>query len=59
MNPQETFETIRSKTNGPIKKFELIKAFGGALKASGVSDPRALSCDELETKIAEIIVRVK
>jgi hypothetical protein len=49
---RETFEAIRSRADGPIKKFELIKIFGGALKASGVADPRALSCKELESKIA-------
>ena len=28
MNPRETFETLRSKADGPVKKFELIKIFG-------------------------------
>ena len=59
MNPRETFEAIRSKADGPVKKFELIKIFGGVLKESGVADPRTLSCDELETKIEDIIARVK
>lgn len=59
MNPRETFETLRSKADGPVKKFELIKIFGGVLKESGVADPRTLSCDELETKIEDIIARVK
>jgi hypothetical protein len=59
MNPQETFKAIRTKDNGPIKKFELIKMFGGVLKEAGVADPRTLSCEELEAKIADIIDRVK
>jgi hypothetical protein len=59
MNPRETFEALRSKADGPVKKFELIKIFGRALKESGVADPRTLSCNELETKIEDIIVRIK
>jgi hypothetical protein len=59
MNPQETFKAIRTKDNGPIKEFELIKMFGGVLKEAGVADPRTLSCEELEAKIADIIDRVK
>ena len=59
MNPRETFEALRSKADGPVKKFELIKIFGRALKESGVADPRTLSCNELETKIEVIIARVK
>jgi hypothetical protein len=55
MTPQQTFEAIRAKPNGPIKKFELLKVFGKALKDSGVADPRTLSCDEIEAKIAALL----
>jgi hypothetical protein len=56
--PLRAFEAIKSKKYGPIKKFELIKTFGSALRESGISDPAVLSCAELEQKIAAIIHRM-
>jgi hypothetical protein len=58
LTPIQVFEAIKSKKDGPIKKFELIKAFGSAIRDTGVSNPAALSCSELEQKIAAIIHRV-
>jgi hypothetical protein len=55
MTMQQTFETIRAKPNGPIKKFELLKLFGKTLKANGIEDPRALSCAEIEGEIAILL----
>ena len=55
MTMQQTFETIRVKPNGPIKKFELLKLFGKTLKANGIEDPRALSCAEIEHAIAKLL----
>jgi hypothetical protein len=51
---RETFEVLRAKKDGPVKKFELLKLFGRALKDAGVEDPRTLSCAEIEAKIAEL-----
>jgi hypothetical protein len=53
MDIKTTFETIRAQADGPVKKFELLKVFGTALKEFGVADPRTLSCAKLEAKIAE------
>jgi hypothetical protein len=53
MDIKTTFETIRSQHDGPVKKFELLRVFGTALKESGVADPGTLSCKDLEAKIAE------
>jgi hypothetical protein len=53
MDIKTTFETIRSQPDGPVKKFELLKVFGKALRESGVADSRTLSCEEIEAKIAE------
>jgi hypothetical protein len=53
MDIKATFETIRSQPDGPVKKFELLKVFGKALRESGVADPRVLSCEEIESKIAD------
>ena len=46
MDPQQAFAAIRTKPNGPIKKFELLKIFGKMLKDSGITGPRTLSCEE-------------
>jgi hypothetical protein len=59
MQAREAFESIRVKKDGPIKKFELLKLFGRALKESGIADPRTMSCADLEAKIAEIIDSVE
>jgi hypothetical protein len=53
MDIKTTFEMIRAQPDGPVKKFELLKVFGTALRESGVADPGTLSCKELETKIAD------
>ena len=53
MDIKTTFETIRAQPDGPVKKFELLKVFGKALRESGVADPRTLSCEELEAHIAD------
>ena len=57
--PAEVFHAIKSKKDGPIKKFELIKAFGSALRQSGSPDPKIMSCAELERQIATIIHKLK
>jgi hypothetical protein len=57
--PAEVFDAIKSKKDGPIKKFELIKAFGSALRQSGSPDPRKMSCAELERQIGTIIHKLK
>jgi hypothetical protein len=53
MDIKTSFETIHAQPDGPVKKFELLKVFGKALRESGVADPRTLSCEEIEAKIAE------
>ena len=50
----ETFAEIASQKDGPIKKFQLIKIFGSALRQSGL-DPRKMSCAELEKNIAAML----
>jgi hypothetical protein len=57
--PIEIFDAIKSKKDGPIKKFELIKAFGSALRQSGSPDPKIMSCAELEWQIAAIIHKLQ
>jgi hypothetical protein len=57
--PNEIFEAIKSKDDGPIKKFELIKAFGAPLRQSGFLDPETMCCAELERLIGAIIHTLK
>jgi hypothetical protein len=57
--PLQVFDALKSKKDGPIKKFELIKAFGSALRQSGSPDPKTMSCAELESQIATIIHKLR
>ena len=54
-SPIAVFEAIKSMNDGAIKKFELIKAFGLAVRQSGSRDPKAMSCSVLEKHISTII----
>jgi hypothetical protein len=54
MDYVETFAEIASQKDGPIKKFQLIKIFGSALRQSG-SEPAQMSCAELEKNIAAML----
>jgi hypothetical protein len=37
-------------TNGPVKKFQLIKTFGSALRAAGY-EPKEMSCEQIEAAL--------
>lgn len=54
MTPRDTFNAIKAKEDGPIKKFELIKIFGKALRQDGCG-PDKMSCAELELAIEAIL----
>jgi hypothetical protein len=58
-SPVAVFESIRSKKDGAIKRFELFKAFGLAIRQSGYFDPRKMSCSEMEKYISKIIHNVR
>jgi hypothetical protein len=58
-SPVAVFETIRSMKDGAIKRFELFKTFGLAIRQSGFSDPRTMSCHEMEIYISKIIHHVR
>jgi hypothetical protein len=58
-SPVAVFETIRSQKDGAVKRFELFKAFGLAIRQSGHSDPRKMSCSEMERYISKIIHNVR
>ncbi len=58
-SPIAVFEAIKSMKNGAMKKFELMKAFGLAVRQSGFPNPKAMSCPELEKHISAIIHQLR
>jgi hypothetical protein len=54
MTHAETFAQIATQKDGPIKKFQLIKLFGAAIRQGGV-EPKEMSCTELEARISEML----
>ena len=54
MNARDILDTLRAAKDGPVKKFQLIKAFGVMLRDRGL-DPHVMSCTELETHISAIL----
>jgi hypothetical protein len=54
MTHAETFAALQSQKDGPVKKFQLVKIFGSALRQCG-HDPKAMSCAELEAEIITML----
>ena len=55
---KQALAEIIKKPSGPIRKFALIKLFGGALTQAGYS-PKEMDCAALEAAIAKLLPRLK
>lgn len=56
-NRMKQFQTIAAQPDGPVKKFQLCKAFGGMLRESTAEDIRTWDCQRLESEIAKRLSR--
>lgn len=54
MNAPHALAAIRAQPEGPIRKFQLIKTFGPALRQAGI-DPRQMSCTAIESEIEKLL----
>lgn len=51
MTDRDVFNQIRQQRSATVRKFQLLKVFGKAIKDYGIDEPQVMSCAELEDLI--------
>jgi hypothetical protein len=58
MNAKDTLAAIRANPSGPVRKFQLMKAFGPALRQAGYK-PETMDCTAIEAIVEKLLPRLK